>query len=212
MRNIIFDLDGTLLDTLDDLAASTNHALAECNLPLRTREEVRRFVGNGVGKLIERAVQENTDEAVIKRCLAAFRAHYAEHCLDRTVPYPDIMETLTLLREHEVAMAIVSNKLQAAVSELNARFFADHISIAVGETPQIARKPAPDMLLAAMDQLDATTSDTIYVGDADTDILCAHNAGIRCISVTWGFRSREFLTAHGAQTLINNPKELLQFT
>ena len=209
--NIIFDLDGTLLNTLDDLAASTNHALRACGYPTRATEEVRQFVGNGVGKLIERAVPAGTSPADVQRCLTIFRCHYADHCLDRTVPYPGIQSMLSELHQRGIAMAIVSNKLQPAVTELNCRFFAPTISIAVGETEQLKRKPAPDMLQQAMRLMHATEADTIYVGDSDVDILTAQAAHLPCISVTWGFRDHDFLLQHGATTIISTPQQLIDY-
>ena len=209
--NIIFDLDGTLLNTLDDLAASTNHALRACGYPARTTEEVRRFVGNGVGKLIERAVPAGTATEDMARCLTLFRRHYADHCLDCTVPYPGIQAMLSELHRRDIAMAIVSNKLQPAVAELNQRFFAPTISIAVGETEQLRRKPAPDMLQQAMRLMGVTAADTIYIGDSDVDILTAQAAHLPCISVTWGFRDRDFLLQHGATTLISTPQQLIDY-
>ena len=209
--NIIFDLDGTLLNTLDDLAASTNHALRACGYPARTTEEVRQYVGNGVGKLIERAVPAGTAPADVERCLTHFRQHYADHCLDRTVPYPGIQAMLSKLRQQGIAMAIVSNKLQPAVDELNSRFFAPAITIAVGETAQLKRKPAPDMLQQAMRLMHATEADTIYVGDSDVDILTAQAAHLPCISVTWGFRNRDFLLQHGATILIDTPQQITDY-
>lgn len=209
--NIIFDLDGTLLNTLDDLAASTNHALRACGYPARTTEEVRRFVGNGVGKLIERAVPAGTATEDMARCLTLFRCHYADHCLDCTVPYPGIQAMLSELHRRDIAMAIVSNKLQPAVAELNQRFFAPTISIAVGETEQLRRKPAPDMLQQAMRLMGVTAADTIYIGDSDVDILTAQAAHLPCISVTWGFRDRDFLLQHGATTLISTPQQLIDY-
>ena len=209
VSNIIFDLDGTLLNTLDDLAASTNYALETCGYPRRSLEEVRCFVGNGVGKLIERAVPDSTDADATGHCLSVFREHYTFHCLDRTLPYPGIIDLLNALRQRGIGMAIVSNKLQPAVAELNQRFFAPVISIAIGETAQLRRKPAPDMLLQALSQLNAIGDETLYVGDSDVDIQTARNAHLPCVSVAWGFRSRQFVADHGAATIIDSPQQLL---
>ena len=209
-RNIIFDLDGTLLNTLDDLAASTNYALHACGYPPRTTEEVRLMVGNGVGKLIERAVPQGTGHDATSQCLDIFRQHYTEHCLDNTQPYPDVIEMLSELKRREIGLAIVSNKLQTVVSELNEHFFAPNISIAVGETAQLKCKPAPDMLLQAMNLMEATDTNTIYVGDSDVDIQTAHNATLPCISITWGFRDKDFLIQHGATAIAETPAQLLK--
>ena len=212
MKNVIFDLDGTLLDTLDDLAASTNYALHACGFPARRVEEVRLMVGNGVGKLIERAVPQGAGEEAVTRCLAVFRRHYTDHCLDRTDTYPGIMPMLGALRQRGIGLAIVSNKLQPAVEELKRRFFASCINVAIGETVQVRRKPAPDMLLQAMSRLNATAADTVYVGDSDVDIQTAKAAGLPCISVTWGFRDRQFLEANGATTLADTPQQIVELS
>lgn len=210
MKFAIFDLDGTLLDTLADLAASTNHALAQCNLPARSIEEIRQFVGNGVGKLIERAVPAGSTQEQVSKCLSIFRQHYAAHSLDRTRPYPGVLPMLANLRRRGVGLAIVSNKPQPAVDKLRQEFFSAYIDIAIGERPQMPRKPAPNMLLEAMRLLstDASPENTIYVGDSDVDLLTARAAQLRCISVSWGFRSRRFLLAHGAATIVEHPEEI----
>ncbi len=209
MKNIIFDLDGTLLYSLGDLHTSTNYALKACGYPERTLEEVRQFVGNGVALLIRRAVPQGVSEEAFQHCFSIFKEHYAAHCLDTTRPYDGIMPLLEALKVRGVKTAIVSNKMQPAVSELNDRFFKGLIHVAIGETPDVKRKPAPDMVLKAMAALHADKASTIYVGDSDVDILTAKNSGLPCISVLWGFRSRPFLLEHGATTLISNPSEIL---
>ncbi len=205
---IIFDLDGTLMDTLDDLCLSTNHALRACGMPERTMDEVRGFVGNGIGMLIHRAVPEGTSAQNEAECLARFRAHYVEHCQDHTRLYPGIRELLEELKRRHIPMAIVSNKLQAGVSELAERWFGDTIQVAIGEREGIRRKPAPDMVNLAIDELGVRKEDCIYVGDSDVDLATAKNAGLPCISVLWGFRDRNFLLAHGATTFAAHPSEI----
>jgi len=207
---IIFDLDGTLTDTLEDLWISTNHALGVMGYPLRSIDEVRRFVGNGVGKLIERAVPEGTAKEQELKCLDAFRAHYVEHCQDHTSLYPGVREMLMALRQRGYQMAVVSNKLQAGVSELEKSLFPDIFQLALGEGPGLRRKPAPDMLLHAMQQLGGTPAQTLYVGDSDVDLETARNAGVDCVSVLWGFRDLDFLLQHGASITIQQPMELLE--
>lgn len=204
----IFDLDGTLLDTLQDLKASTNHALRSHGLPERTTEEVRQFVGNGVRKLIERAVPEGMTEEMFEAVFADFKAHYMEHCLDATAPYPGIIDMLRLLKAQGKRMAIVSNKLDPAVKELNERFFKEYIDLAVGESDTVRRKPAPDMVNAILQKLGGTKKETVYVGDSEVDIQTARNAEVECISVLWGFRDKDVLTAHGATTFAQTPEEI----
>ena len=209
MRAIIFDLDGTLMDTLQDLCLSTNHALRSCGMPERSRDEVRRFVGNGIGMLIHRAVPDGTSADEETRCLDAFRAHYVEHCQDHTAPYPGIREMLQGLKRRGVPMAVVSNKLQAGVTELAERWFADLIPVAIGEREGVRRKPAPDMVQLAIRELGVRPEECIYVGDSDVDLATARNAGLPCVSVLWGFRNRDFLLSHGATTFAAQPSELL---
>ena len=207
---IIFDLDGTLLDTLDDLWHSTCYALRSCGMPERSREEVRQFVGNGVRRLIERAVPEGTSLDRIDECFACFKAHYVEHCQDNTHLYLGIPGMLQRLHAMGIPMAIVSNKLQAGVDELHERYFKDVISVAIGEREGMARKPAPDMVRMAISELGLSSDDLIYyVGDSDVDLLTARNAQLPCISVLWGFRDEQFLLAHGANCCVSHPAEIV---
>lgn len=208
---VIFDLDGTLLNTLDDLMDSTNYALRMQNFPERSREEVRRFVGNGVKKLIERAVPEKTSVADMEQTLAIFKEHYAGNMMNKTAPYEGIEIMLRTLKEKSVPMAIVSNKFDPAVKELNHLFFETYIQTAIGESEKVSKKPAPDTAFEALRQLGISGESAVYVGDSDVDILTAKNAGLDCISVTWGFRNRAFLLEHGAECLIDSPQELLAF-
>lgn len=205
----IFDLDGTLLSTLGDLAASCNHALRTNNMPERSISEVRQFVGNGVRKLMERAVPQGTDDNATEKALADFKAHYSLHSLDTTQPYPDIMTLLNALHAQGKRVAVVSNKFCAATKELCAHFFNGLVDVAIGETEGIKRKPAPDTVNEALRQLGTTAAGAVYIGDSDVDIDTARNAGMPCISVTWGFRDRDFLLAHGATTLVDSPMDIL---
>jgi len=208
-NTIIWDLDGTLLDTLQDLWLATNHALRTYGMPQRTLDEVRNFVGNGVRKLIERAVPDGEDNPLFGEVFAEFKRYYVEHCQDNTCLYLGISETLKQLKADGKRMAIVSNKLQEGVTELHEKWFADTIEVAIGESSDVRRKPAPDMVEAALERLGVDKSDAVYVGDSDVDIATARNSGLPCVSVLWGFRDREFLMAHGAQCMIGKPQELL---
>ena len=209
-KTYIFDLDGTLLNTLGDLAASTNYALRQYGMPEHTIDDVRRFVGNGVGKLIERAIPEGLANPQYEDVLATFRKHYMLHSLDTTAPYPGIESLLHSLRSHGCNVAVVSNKFYNATVELCRHFFADTVEVAIGERENIRRKPAPDTVFEAMRQLGVSGEDTVYVGDSDVDVATARNSGIPCISVLWGFRDKNFLLQHGATTLVEKPEEILK--
>lgn len=206
---IIFDLDGTLLNTLDDLRDSLNIALISHGHQPRTLEEVRTFIGNGVGKLVERALPIHSSKKEIEQCLASFADHYANNMQNKTRPYNGIMELLLDLDRYNYKIAIVSNKYDTAVKELAKEYFGDLINVAIGESKTVERKPAPDSVFAAIKELDSDINKTIFVGDSDTDVQTAKNAGIPCIGVTWGFRTREVLRNEGADYLIDTPKELL---
>lgn len=208
---VIFDLDGTLLNTLTDLADSTNYALKTMGFPERTIDEVRRFVGNGVEKLIERAVPEKTDAETTEKTLRIFKEYYSQNMTNKTEPYPGIPEVLAELKKKQIPVGIVSNKFDVAVKDLRDRFFSTSIETAIGESANVAKKPAPDTCIEAMQEMGITTEHTVYVGDSDVDIKTAENSGLDCISVTWGFRDEEFLREHGAVTIIHKPEELLQF-
>lgn len=208
-KAIIFDLDGTLTDTLEDLYLSVNHALRSYNLPERSLDEVRRFVGNGVRKLMERAVPEDTPTDLFEKCFDAFRAYYIIHCQDHTRLYPGIASLLTALHAKGYRMAVVSNKLQKGVDELADLFFNGVIDVTIGEQPGIPRKPEPDMVRHALDRLGVSKEEAIYVGDSDVDLQTASNAGLPCISVLWGFRNRDFLACHGATIFVESPQEIL---
>lgn len=206
----IFDLDGTLLDSLEDLHLSTNVALAEHGLPARSLEEVRRFVGNGIRKLVERAVPAGTGAAEQEAVYEDFCAHYAAHCEDNTGPYPGILELLARLRAAGVRLAVVSNKGDFAVQELVARQFPGAFDAILGENEAagIRKKPAPDMVEAALARMGADRDGMVYIGDSEVDVQTAASVGCPCISCTWGFRSVDDLLAAGATTFVNTPAEL----
>ena len=207
----IFDLDGTLLDTLDDLTASVNYALQAHVMPVHSIDDVRRFVGNGVRKLMERAVPDGADNPLFEEAFATFRQHYMTHSLDTTRPYKGVPETLAALKARGCRLAVVSNKMMAATQSLCSHFFPDTIEVAIGEheAEGIRKKPAPDTVIAALDALGVGKERAVYVGDSDVDIQTARNSGLPCISVLWGFRDRDFLKQHGAETFISTPDELL---
>lgn len=208
-QNVIFDLDGTLLNTLEDLKDSTNYALAQHGYPTRTLEEVRCFVGNGIRKLIDRAVPEGTSVEKTDKVFATFREYYATHSRVKTSMYEGMEQVMDALKEQNISMAIVSNKADDAVKDLAKYYFAKYIDVAIGEREGISRKPAPDSVYEAMRLLGATKENTVYVGDSDVDCATAKNAGIPCISVTWGFRSEEFLVSLEPEYLIHKPEEIL---
>lgn len=193
VKAFVFDLDGTLLDTLTDLAASVNHALQLHGLPPRSRQEVRRFLGNGVRNLMLQSVEGRLSEAEFEQALSDFRQHYGIHCMDATQPFPGIMELLEALRSRHIPMAIVSNKLQSAVTELNRHFFSCYISTAVGESETVRRKPRPDAVLQALKEMGVEPHEAVYVGDSEVDWETAQNAHTRLALVLWGFRDEDQL-------------------
>lgn len=206
----IFDLDGTLLETLTDLAASCNYALRANGMPERTIEEVRLFVGNGVKKLMERAIPQGLSNPLFDKTYATFRQHYLKHNLDTTQPYPGIMDMMGQLKANGAKLAVVSNKFYAATQDLVKHFFSQYVQVAIGERENIRKKPAPDTVLEALRQLDAPKETAVYIGDSDVDIDTARNCGMPCISVLWGFRDKKFLLEHGATTLVKTPGEILK--
>lgn len=204
----VFDLDGTLLSTLGDLAASCNHALRANGMPERTIDEVRRFVGNGVKKLMERAIPGGLDNPLFEKTFADFRQHYMHHNLDTTCPYPGVMEMLESLRSRGKKVAVVSNKFYAATQALCKHFFGDLVDVAIGEREGIRKKPAPDTVNEALAQMNVGKERAVYIGDSDVDIMTANNCGMPCISVLWGFRDYDFLVEHGATIFVTSPLQL----
>ena len=213
----IFDLDGTMLDTLQDLADSVNYALRQHGMPEHSIDDIRRFVGNGVRLLMERAVPDGAENPLFEATFATFRQHYMQHSLDTTRPYDGIPELIHELKARSCRMAVVSNKMMAATQELVRHFFPD-IEVAIGENEAagIRKKPAPDTVFEALRQLGypptshpSPLTSVVYVGDSDVDLATARNSGIPCISVLWGFRDRDFLLAHGATTFVEHPLDIL---
>lgn len=207
-KALIFDLDGTLLNTLGDLRDSTNFALELFGFPTRTTEEIRNFVGNGLRNLIVRALPEGAPEETVSAVLAQMKQHYAQHPFDATVPYEGIPELLNELKASGYAMAIVSNKADAMIQMLHQRFFAPYVSVAIGELEGVPRKPDPALVRLALERLGADGSHACYIGDSEVDILTAQNAGLPCLTVGWGFRDADSLLAAGAKTVLASPAEL----
>lgn len=208
-KAIIFDLDGTLLNTLDDLASSVNFALEKCGYPKRSTEEVRRFIGNGVIKLMTRAVPYRVTEEEFEKCFEAFRSHYLRHMTDSTRPYDGIPELLEKLKEEGIKTAVVSNKLHSAVVGLCDDFFGGKITIAFGVENESERKPSPANVFKALRELGVTKDEAIYVGDSEVDVQTAINSGLPCIGVTWGFRDADELSKSGAKYIVDKPGDIL---
>lgn len=212
-KALIFDLDGTILDTLDDLADALNYALRTGGYPLRTLEEVRRMVGNGIGNLVSRGIQEGREsqsQEAVQAALATFKDYYADHCQDKTKPYDGVLEALGRLKEAGYALALVSNKADFAVQELRGVFFPGVFDYVTGEREGVARKPAPDMVASAQAALGVTAGECVYIGDSEVDVATARNAGVDLVAVTWGFRTRADLVAAGADRFADTPQELEQ--
>lgn len=207
---VIFDLDGTLLNTLGDLRAATNHALEVRGLPPHSMEEIRQFIGNGIRLLICRAMPEGTPEAEIDAALDDFKAYYAAHIHDRTVPYDGIPQLLTALRKRGIKVAVLSNKIDSASQQLIEYFFPEKTDVVFGEHVGVPRKPDPTSCRMVMQQLGVQPEQVLYVGDSGTDMQTAKNAGLYAVGVTWGFRSKEVLLEYGADILVHRPEQILQ--
>lgn len=209
----IFDMDGTLLNTLEDLMISTNYALSQFDYPTHTIEEIRFFVGNGVAKLIERAIPDGLNNSNYEKCLEIFKKHYAKNMYNHTSAYVGIPELLKNLKDKGIKTAVVSNKFDLAVKELSNKYFGDLIDIAIGENEQagIKKKPAPDTVFEVLNLMNLKSEDAIYIGDSDVDIMTAKNSNMPCISVTWGFRDREFLIKNDATIIVDRPEQILQY-
>ena len=213
MKNIttvIFDMDGTVLNTLDDLTVSCNYVLEKFGFPGHTVSEYRRWFGNGIREAFVQALPEGTPESVIDEMLPIYRQHYDKHCLDKTGPYDGILDLMKALSADGFKMAIVSNKIDSAVKELNNRFFSDYVSVAIGEKEGINRKPAPDTVIQALKELGSTKEEAVYVGDSEVDFQTAVNSELPCISVLWGFRDKDYLEEIGATTFAEKPMDVYE--
>jgi phosphoglycolate phosphatase len=212
IRSILFDLDGTLLDTLDDLANSVNYALRTHHLPERSHTEIRSFLGNGIRNLMLDAVGRGMSDEAFEPVFQTFRTYYVEHCLDKSKPFAGIIDLLKALQQRGITMAVVSNKLHPAVVELNERFFKEYITSAVGESATVRRKPNPDAVLAALSELGCSKDEAVYVGDSEVDLQTAQNAGMQCMLVLWGFRDEDFLRSlPGASLFAQCPADILSW-
>ena len=207
-RLIIFDLDGTLLETLEDLHAAVNYALRTAGFPERSLDEVRNFVGNGIRLLIERAVPQGTDKAVTDRVFEVFKSYYADHCTVKTVPYAGIADVLRLLKAQGYLLGVVSNKADAPANAIVAHYFPSVFDSVVGEREGVRKKPAPDAVFETARALGCPTDELCYVGDSDVDAMTARNAGCRCVLVSWGFRERKLLESFSPSAVVDTAEEL----
>lgn len=207
---IIFDLDGTLLNTLGDLREAANAALRLRGLPPRSLEEIQRFIGNGVRNLMRRCLPEGASDAEIDAALADFKQYYGAHLYDSTVPYDGIPELLCALRKRGVKVGVLSNKLDTATQALIQHYFPGQADVVFGEHSGVPRKPDPTSCHMVMEQLGVQPEDVLYVGDSGVDMQTARNAGLTAIGVTWGFRSRDVLLENGAHALVDRPEQILQ--
>lgn len=210
INTVIFDMDGTVLNTLDDLTVSVNYVLEQFGMPARSVSEYRQFFGNGIKYALQCAVPAGTESEVIDKMIPIFKDHYDKHCLDRTRPYEGIIDLMRMLKENGYKMAIVSNKIDSAVKELNNRFFSEYMDVAIGEKPGVRRKPAPDTVIAALQELGSTKKEAVYIGDSEVDFQTAVNSGLPCISVLWGFRDKDFLIRKGAAIFAETPKDVFE--
>lgn len=217
---LIFDLDGTLMNTLDDLHDSVSYALREAGLQPNAKQDTRRYLGNGIRNLVNRSVEQTcptADEALKDHVFDTFRSYYVAHSMDKTAPYEGVEEMLKECKKRGFLTAIVSNKLDPAVKDLHKTFFADVVDVAIGETKAVKRKPAPDMVDEAIRQLSLLKGnpikkeECIYIGDSEVDLQTARNSELPCISVSWGFRERSFLVEQGAKVIIDRPEQLFEY-
>lgn len=209
-RLVIFDMDGTILYTLDDIADGVNASLRKHGLPEKEKDDIRRHIGNGIRHEIESSVPEGTSEEVIDAVYEDFHEWYEIHCNDRTRPYDGIVPLMEKLKEKGILCAVVSNKADYAVKKLDEIYFSGLISAGVGESEKIARKPAPDEVDEVLRLLDVKREDAVYVGDSEVDIETGKNAGMDCIAVTWGYRDEAWLKQCGGEVIVHSPDELCE--
>ncbi len=210
-KTAIFDLDGTLMDTLDDLQDSVNYMLAQFSYPLRSYQEIRAFVGNGIRRLIEQAVPSGLSEQEVDNCVDVFMAHYDKNMENKTAPYDGVLDVLKTLRENGIRTAVCSNKFDEGTKTLCKKWFGDMIEVAIGESKTVTKKPAPDSVFEAIKQLSVEKDTAVYIGDSDVDANTAKNSGLPFLGVSWGFRDRELLEELGAIKVIDNPNQILDY-
>ena len=206
---IVFDCDGTLLDTLTDLRNAVNYVLRTHDLPERSVPEVKVALGNGVAHLMRQSLPNSISEAEFNTYLDEFKAYYGEHLQDYTAPYPGMLDVLDTLRAKGYKLAIVSNKIQEGITPLNKEYFGDRLPVAIGERPGLQRKPAPDMVLQVLKELGSTQDESIYIGDSEVDVATAKNSGLLCIGVTWGFRDEQLHKDLGVKYIARKAEDIV---
>ena len=203
-------MDGTVLDTLEDLTDAVNYVLTTFHMPTHVKETYRKFFGSGIRYALRCAVPSDTSEEEIDKMLPVFKKYYDVHCLDKTRPYEGILDLMKVLKEHGYKMAIVSNKIDSAVKELNNRFFRDYVDVAIGEKEGIRRKPAPDTVVQALKELGSVEQEAVYVGDSEVDYQTAVNSHLPSILVLWGFRDKDFLLNIGGKVFADKPLDVFE--
>ena len=210
-KAIIWDLDGTLLNTLEDLMDSVNYALSKKNMKNISLEQTRKYVGNGIANLVKRAAGNNVSKELLDELLIDFKYYYNIHSKDKTAPYNGILQLLTELKEDGYKMAIVSNKIHSAVGQLAEEYFPKLIDIAIGEMEDVPRKPAPDMIYKAIESLGIKKEEAVFIGDSEVDVATGLNADIDMLTVLWGFRDKNELIQSGATTFVDTPNNLKKY-
>ncbi len=209
IKAVLFDMDGTILDTLKDIQIAVNFACEQKGFKMQSLDKIRQSVGNGAFKLIERIVPSGLSKEEITEVFNIYQSYYDKHHTLHTGPYPGILALLKKLKDSGYLLGVVSNKFEHLVEILNQQLFKGYFDVSIGETKGVPIKPAPDMIYRALEQLHVTKQETIFVGDSDTDIITAKNASLISVGVTWGFRDKDILIQHGADYIIHYPKELL---
>lgn len=210
IKTIIFDLDGTLLYSLEDLKDSVNFVMKKHGFREYTIDEVREAIGNGVRLLMERILPKDIDKNLFEECLSEFKQNYSKNMYNKTKPYDGVLDMLKTLRKDGYKIAVLSNKFDSAVKELSSKYFGELVDLAVGQKEGVKEKPSPLGIQEIAKELDTDVETCIMVGDSEVDIQTANNAGIDCISVTWGYKNIDFLYDNGATKLVYAPKDILE--